>query len=159
MYEVTCTECGKKYLSAVNRDGYCEECRSRKIAETKHNYYETRKVKRAEVRETLKKCKNCGKVFNAVKSDQELCEKCQYLKESNYKMTASNQYRKDFNDVIQIKVPKGQRAEIKKVAGKYGMNVTDYFRTSIDFFDTVHSLPKAELDKIYAIIEENRKKE
>ena len=158
MYPVTCVECGKEYFSAVNRNGYCDECRSKKIAETKHNYYETRKVKRAEVRDKLKKCTECGRIFNAVKSDQELCDKCQFLKENNYRMTASNQYRKDFKDVIQIKVQKGRRDELKEIAGKYGMNLTTLIVQSIDFYQSVYDLPREDIDKIEAIIKNGRKK-
>ena len=158
MYQVTCIECGKKYESAVKRDGYCEECRSKKIAETKHKYYESRKLKRAETKKTLKNCERCDRLFDPVKSDQTLCARCQLLKEQNYKMTASNQYRKDFNDVIQIKVPKGRRAVLKETAGKYGMNLTSFILRSIDFFDNVYSLPLEDIENIEAIVYKRDKK-
>ncbi len=152
MFEVTCKECGKKYQSEKNRDGYCEVCRSRRIAETKHKYYETRKAKRDEIRKKVDRCENCGKKFKPKKSDQKLCEECQYLKESNYRMTASNQYRKDHTDVIQFKVPKGMRADLKKYAADHGMNMTALIMNSIELFQKFLALPDDQRDQVNELI-------
>ncbi len=157
MYEVTCMECGKKYFSDINRNGYCEVCRSKRIAETKHNYYEARKVRRAEVKNTLVRCADCGKLFNAVNAYQKRCEKCQLLREQNYKMTASNQYRKEHTDVIQFKVPKGERDELKKYAASQNMTLTSLILRSVEFYKDINELPEEEIRQIHEMISKNKR--
>ncbi len=151
MFEVTCKECGKKYFSDKNSDGYCEVCRSCRIAKAKHKYYEKRKNDRKRVKGTLVKCEKCGTLFSPVNSAQTLCEKCQYIKEKEYKMTASNNYRKENNDVIQFKVKKGERDKLKSYAKENGMNVTELITAGISFLKAYNSLPldkQKEIDEI-----------
>ena len=155
MYIVTCKDCGKTYQAARNRDGYCESCRARRMAETRHRYYEKRKEHRKEVSNTIPRCENCGKKFVPSNDSQKLCEKCQFLKESNYRMTNSNQYRKEHTDAIQFKVPKGNREVLKECAADRGMNLTEFILDSIRLNQSIYSLPEEERQKIYDILEQN----
>ena len=152
MYEVTCKECGKKYFAEKNADGYCEVCRSRKITGSRHKYYEKRKENKAKVKGTLVKCEQCGKLFSPVNSAQKLCESCQYLKEIGYKMTASNNYRKENNDVIQFKVKKGERDKLRQYASDIGMNLTELLLTGIETVKYLNSLPDDKRREIEAQI-------
>lgn len=152
MFELTCIECGKKYFSERNKDGYCELCRSRKIADSKHKYYENRKHTRAEVKSKLTACEQCGRLFDAKNSAQKLCSICQLLKEREYKMTASNQYRKDNQDVIQFKVPKGRRDELKAYAESQRRTLTTLILDSLRLFEDIHKQPEERVREIYELI-------
>ena len=152
MFEVTCKDCGKKYNSDINRDGYCEVCSSKHIAESKHKYYENRKQTRAETKEKLTACEQCGRLFDAKNSAQKLCSICQLLKEREYKMTASNQYRKENQDVIQFKVPKGRRDELKDYASSRGLTLTGLVLDSVRLYQDIFSLPDDQIDKIFELI-------
>ncbi len=152
MFNVICKDCGKEYHSDINRNGYCEECRSKRIAKSKHKYYESRKGTRADIKDKLTACEQCGRLFDAKMSSQKLCSICQLLKERNYRMTSSNQYRKDNQDVIQIKVPKGMRDDLKKYAASRNMSLTSLIRLSLELEKSIYSLPQERIDRITELI-------
>ena len=151
MYEVTCKECGKKYYAKVNRDGYCEVCRSNRIANTRHNCYKNSKADRNTVKDTLIKCEYCGKLFTPVNSAQKYCKSCRPLKEQEYRTAATNSYRKENNDVIQFKVRKGERDKLKRYAGSKGLSLTDLIISGIELMKNYDALPaevQKEIDEI-----------
>lgn len=133
-YLVACKICGNPYESKINRRGYCEKCRLEKLAESKHKYYLKRKEHNSEIKDLLKPCAQCGKLFDARHTSQTLCDVCQLLKERNYKMSSSNEYRKNMVDCIQFKVPKGKREVIKAYAAERGMNLTELILESLKLY-------------------------
>ena len=134
MFEVTCKDCGCKYLANRNRDGYCETCRSERIAQTKRKYYEHRKVNNNEMKDQLSRCVKCGKLFNAVNSRQTLCGACQLCKEREQHRQETYKNRREKADCIQFRVQKGKRKEIKAYAAERGMNITELILESLKLY-------------------------
>ncbi|MBQ9531625.1 MAG: hypothetical protein IJR70_06095 [Eubacterium sp.] len=140
MFDVICKDCGTGYTSKVNKNGLCEVCRARHIAETKRNYYiNKRKEHNKAVKDTLTYCEKCGKLI-APKSGTSggLCETCQLLKEQKYKTKNTIRYRKEHYDCIQFKVAKGERDKLRKYAEERGMNLAEFVRTSMEFYMETH---------------------
>ena len=141
MYEVTCKKCQRKYMSKTNRDGLCPNCRAENTADRQHNYYINRKEAQKALKPVSMICANCKNEFIPKRLGQDLCPSCRKLKEKEARMQNSEKYRKERQDVIQIKVRKGERDQIKAYAEQIGLSMTALIKESLRLYMETYGSP------------------
>ena len=147
-YEVNCIGCGMSYTAHSKRDGYCPLCKADRAAQSRHKYYEKRKQEQKETKRGLVDCVICGKLFNAVLSDQKRCPTCQLVHERDIKRQNTIDYRREHFDCIQIKVPKGEREEIKRMAAANGDSLQSLYTKGEKLYNALYALDQSDRDRI-----------
>lgn len=151
-YEVNCIGCGTSYIAHSSRDGYCPECKAKRAAQTRHRYYEKRKHEQKEAKRGLVDCVICGKLFNAVLSDQKRCPTCQLVHERDIKRANTIDYRRERYDCIQVKVPKGERELIKQIASDNGDTLQSLYTKGQKLYKALYALDQSDRDRILDIL-------
>ena len=147
-YEVKCIGCGTDYIAHSSRNGYCPECKAQRAAQTRHRYYEKRKQNNKAIKEELLACTICGKLFNSALSDRKRCPTCQLVHERDIKRQNTIDYRREHFDCIQIKVPKGEREEIKRMAAANGDSLQSLYTKGEKLYNAIYALSESERNKV-----------
>ena len=127
-FEVTCTNCGKKYTAKVNRHGLCEDCRAIKISETKHRYYEKQKQKYFELKTPEDAvCTKCGKHFLTQRSET-ICPDCKLIISREKAIKRSNKIRAYSSDPVSVRFEPGTLSQLKDTAEVNLISVNELLR-------------------------------
>lgn len=151
-YEVKCIGCGTDYIAHSNRDGYCPECKAKRAAQTRHRYYEKRKQNNKAIKEELLACVDCGKLINAILSSQKRCPTCQLVHERDMKKQNTIDYRREHFDCIQVKVPKGEREEIKRMAAENGDSLQSLYTKGEKLYNAIYALSEGDRNKVLEML-------
>lgn len=151
-YEVKCIGCGIDYIARINRNGYCPVCKAERAAQSRHRYYEKRKQNNKAIKAELIDCEICGKLFNAVLSDQKRCPACQLVHERDNKRQNTIDYRRKHFDCIQIKVPKGKREDIKQMAAVNGDSLQSLYTKGEKLYNAIYALSESDRDRVLEML-------
>ena len=156
-FEVTCKNCGKKYIAKVNRNGFCDDCRAVKLSETKHRYYEKRKQKYFEVKppqEAL--CTMCGKTF-MTQLNEHICPDCKLITSREKAIKRSNEHRKYTSDPISVRFEAGTLSQLKDTAQINKISVQELLRRGCRMYTQYLCLTDKERSLIDDILKNGNK--
>lgn len=120
MFEKTCKNCGKLFITDNNRKRVCDTCKEEYTK--KHSVsYNVEKI-----------CKCCGKPFIAETSRKSVCDRCKKLNREKHAKEYCVKYRKERKWAITI--DKEDNELLEKISSTTGMSKTKIIHVLLENF-------------------------